>query len=655
MLPACDDFLDREPMANISPELYFSQADQLRDYANYLYTRVLYDQWNSYANYNVDNGTDNQVGKDINNRYTANLYLTGTGNGDWSFDHIYRCNFLLEQAVPKYEAGAIGGNAEQVKHYLGEIYFFRAYEYFKRYQVFGDFPIVDTPEPDDMQALREATKRQPRNEVARFILSDLEKAITLMTGNDQAKTRVNRDVAVLLKSRVALFEGTFLKYFKGTAFVPGGNGWPGATQHAGYSYPAGGIDQEINWFLDQSMAASKELAEKYKGQLTVNTGTFQQNTDGSDANPFYDMYSSEDIENIPEVLMWQQFMRGIRTHNINSAANFGNYFVGLTRGFVQNFLMADGTPVYTHGSYVDGDGYYKGDKTLGDVRANRDSRLSVFLKEKGQKNQLFDLDNAEGVQIYDGFTEPEPWILVTDTERGYTTGYALHKGGSFSRKHYPNWGGWTAAVSFRAAEALVNYMEASYERNGSLDASATEYWKLLRRRANVSDDIDNTIALTDMAKEAENDWGAYSAGQLIDKTLYNIRRERRSELMAEGFRLWDLRRWRAMDQLITTPYQIEGFHLWNTPMEGWYTTEELAKGVTDRAISSREVSEYLRPFQRYDGQPGYDGATWKMAHYLNPISIGEILVATDDGATVSTSTIYQNPYWPTAAGQPAEQ
>lgn len=50
--------------------------------------------------------------------------------------------------------------------------------------------------------------------------------------------------------------------------------------------------------------------------------------------------------------------------------------------------MADGTPVYTHGDYMNGDGYYMGDKTIHDVRQNRDSRLVIFLKEPGQHNIL---------------------------------------------------------------------------------------------------------------------------------------------------------------------------------------------------------------------------------------------------------------------------
>ena len=80
-------------------------------------------------------------------------------------------------------------------------------------------------------------------------------------------------------------------------------------------------------------------------------------------------------------------------------------------------------------------------------------------------------------------------------------------------------------------------MEASYLAEGSLNTTARSYWQALRTRAHVSTDIDNTIALTDMSKEAENDWGAYTAGQVLtDKTLYNIRRERRCEYMAEGLR-----------------------------------------------------------------------------------------------------------------------
>lgn len=659
---SCEDFLNKEPMSDISPEAYFTSAAQLEANLNDEYPNVLpsYGQW-GYGIFGEDNGTDNQIGVTANDRWTKDRWkVPHEENDNWNFNRIYRINFFLSEVMPKFgedlngSQNTIGGDLATVKHYIGEMYFLRAWQYFKKLQVFGDFPIIKEPLADDAKTLAEASRRQPRNEVARFIIEDLDKAVTLMGDVNMATTRINKDLALLVKSRVALFEATWLQNFNGTAFVPGGQEWPGGSS---YSYPSGSIDNEVKWFLQQAADAAKQVADKYKSSLTVNTGVMQQSVDEA-ANPYYEMFATEDLSGYPEVLLWRQYARGLSTHNMNSAAGRGNYRVGLTRGYVQNFLMQDGTPVYTHGTYADGDGYYKGDKTIADVRANRDPRLSVFLKEPGQKNLLYELDNNEGTEAV--FTEPYPAITNGDGERGYSTGYALRKGGSLNRKHYANGGGWTAAVCFRAAEALLNYMEASYLLEGTLNATAREYWTIIRERAGVSADFENTIALTDMSKEAENDWGAYTAGKLLtDKTLYNIRRERRCEFLAEGLRYMDLRRWRSMDQLINTPAHLEGMHLWNTPMEAWYNgadgaTTLVADGSNDANVSSKERSEYLRPFERITTQAAYDGCTWKMAHYLSPIMVKQFQLtaaSSEDG----NPTIYQNPYWPTTADQPAEQ
>lgn len=662
---SCDDYLDREPMSNVSPEQYFTDASQLEYYANKIYADILpsHSNW-SYGLFGEDNNTDNQIAVTAHDRYTADRWKVphtdASGDNYWKFELIYRCNYFFSEVLPKYgenldgSANTIGGDLADVKHSIGEMYFLRASEYFKKLQLFGDFPIITVPLDDDMETLREASKRSPRNEVARFILEDLDKAYTLLSAKDMAKTRINKDAALLLKSRVALFEGTWLKYFSGSAFVPNGTEWPGAAKdyNSGYQYPSGNIEAEINYFLDQAMSASKTVADAYKGSLTENTGVLQQSADDP-SNPYYDMFAQEDLSGVSEVLLWRQYGRGMSTHNVNSAAGRGNYRIGVTRGLVNSFLMADGTPVYTHGTYADGDGYYKGDKTIADVRENRDTRLTIFLKEPGQRNILFEVGHSEGTEAVQ--EEPYPSITLGDGERGYATGYALRKGGSFNQKYYANGGGYTGAISYRATEALLNYMEASYERTGSLDASAREYWTIIRSRSHVDIDIDKTISATDMSKEAENDWGAYSAGSVLsDKVLYNIRRERRCEFIAEGLRYMDLRRWRAMDQLINTPYHAEGFHLWNTPMEDWYT-DLVADNTNNANVSSKDKSEYLRPHERYSGQAGYDGLTWKMAHYLRPVMVQQFLVTAVDGADVSTSPIYQNPYWPIVADQVAEK
>lgn len=657
-ITSCEDFLDREPLSTVTPEIYFTEAAQLESYANGLYKDILPSHGNwSYGTFGDDKDTDNQAGADANNRFTKDLWKVANTEGDnWKFEWIYRVNYFLSSVTAKYgddlsgSKNTIVGDLATIKHYIGEVYFLRACEYFKRYQKFGDFPIITEPLNDNMQALTDASKRSPRSEVARFILSDLDKAITLLGAKQMATTRINKDAASLLKSRVALFEGTWLKYFKGTAFVPNGQDWPGAAKdyNASYQFQSGSIDNEINFFLDEAMKASKEIADAYKGKLAQNTGEVQQSTSDAE-NPYFNMFAQENLSSVSEVLLWRQYARGLETHNVNVGAGRGNYRIGVTRAFVNNFLMSDGTPVYKHGTYTDGDGYYEGDKTISAVRQNRDSRLTIFLKEPGQKNIL--IQNIEGTDAQ--MVEPNPLITLNDTERGYNTGYALRKGGSFDQKFYANGGGYTAAICYRATEALLNYMEASYEKNGTLDASAREYWQILRERAHVSTDIDKTIAATDMSEEAKNDWAAYSSGQVLtDKTLYNIRRERRCEMIAEGLRYMDLCRWKAMDQLMTTPYFVEGIHLWNTPMQDWYT-DLVSDGSDKSTVSSSSVSEYIRPYQKNSKQVCYDGYTWHMAHYLTPIMAKQFLITATDGANISTSPLYQNPYWPTTADQPA--
>lgn len=658
-LTACDDFLDSEPKSSVDPDKYFTEVSQLQAYADEIYPRVL--PGSNYGYYGTDDQyTDNQIPEIAPDRFFEGQWKVPYSGGNWSFETIYRVNFFFSQVLPRFgedlngSQNTISGDLASIKHYIGEMYTLRALEYFKRYQYFGDFPIITEPLTDNEAALIEASKRMPRNEVARFILSDLDRAATLMDGKNMVTTRINRDLALLLKSRVALYEGTWLKYFKGTAFVPNGEGWPGKSKdyNANYQYPGGSIDSEINYFLDTAISASKEVAEKYKNSLTANTGVLQQNS-GDPANPFYDMYAADDLSSYPEVLLWKQYTYGVSTHGVCVGANQGNWALGVTRACIQNFLMADGTPVYKNGSYSDGNGNYIGDKTIADVRTNRDSRLSVFLKEPGQKNILID-----GTSPLSTFYRTQPYPGITDgaNQTRATTGYLLRKGGSFDVKHYQDvWAGFVGVVLYRSAEALLNYMEASYEKNGTLDGTAREYWQIIRHRAHVSEDIDATITATDMSKEAENDWGAYSAGKLLtDKTLYNIRRERRSEFLSEGLRYMDVCRWRAMDQMISTPYIPEGMHLWNTPMEQWYQGL-VADGSANATVSQKSDSEYLRPYRRNSTQKCYEGYKWKMAHYLEPIMAKQFLITASDGVTVEDSPIYQNPYWPVSADMAAEQ
>jgi len=536
--PSCNEFLDEKPTSEITPEQYFNSSSDLMAYVDNLYADILPSHTGLYGIFRWDMGTDNQVHSDCDNKYIPGQYkVPAKDASNWNFTYIHDCNYFFSKVLPKKNAGMITGSESDINYYIGEMYVLRAYEYFKRYQKFGDFPIITRPLPDNLDTLSEASKRMPRNEVARFIISDLDKAITLMGNTKKTTTRISSDVAYLLKSRVALFEGTWLQNYKGTAFVPNGDGWPGASKdyNQDYKYPLGDIDSEINYFLNIAMESSKIVADKYYTQLTENLGTLKQDLSEPD-NPYMRMYGSVDLSSFPEVLLWREYNKGLGIVNsVGMGVHQYNIACGLTKGLVESFLTTNGLPIYAAGSG------YECDSTLSQVIINRDTRLSLWLQIPGQLTVL--IKNSDGESSVP--VVPSPPDLAQAV-----TGYYIRKGWNYDEGQ-GSWNGTVAAISFRATEALLNYMESSYLIKGNIDDDAAKYWKAIRNRALIDDDYQKTINNTDMNKAAEDDWGAYSGGKLVDATLYNIRLERRIEFMAEGLRFMDLCRWRSMDQMKT--------------------------------------------------------------------------------------------------------
>ena len=624
---------------------------QLEAYVNKYYAD--YDNWKSDSDdkggmipsfwgsengstYKDDNATDNQQG--TNGRYLKDTWTVAQSGGKWNFTNINALNYYLQTVVPRLENGELTGTESNLKHLVGEGYFLRALEYFFRLQRLGDFPIVKTVLPDEQEALTEASKRSPRNEVARFILSDLDQAISLMNNNVK-KTRLSKNAALLLKSRVGLFEATWEKYQAGTALVPNGTGWPGAGKdyNAGYQFPSGSIEKEIEFFLTEAMSAASQVADAV--QLTENNQIIRDQA-SKGKNPYYDMFASHDPSGYSEVIMYRGY-----DLSLNNSHHFNHYLysggnTGYTHQFEQVFLMENGLPVYAAGSG------YAGDDYITDTKIDRDWRWRLFMKAPKEAKAV---DNIATVEYF-----PEaPRLYVSDAKNATSTGYIQGKGYSLDYNDQLLGKDQTAFVVYRASEAYLNYIEASYLKNGNIDATADKYWKALRARAGVDTDYQKTINATDMSKEALNGWDAYSHGALVDATLYNIRRERRCEFIGEGFRYMDLIRWRALDQL--NGYQLEGAKIFG-PMKSIFG-DNLKYDQADEKnnnVSSPSLSDYLRPNQVTSTNQYYNGLYFYEAHYLDPIAVQHFMITSPDGSTVSQSPIYQNPGWPITAGAMCE-
>lgn len=644
-LAACNDYLDREPLSSVTPNEYLWNESDLAAYTIARYSFPTHDGWGP-GTFSIDNNTDNQATSGYSNIWVPGEWRVAQSGGAWDFTAIRQNNYFIETVVPRWKSGKIGGNSENIAHYVGEAYFLRAYEYFKKVQALGDFPIIKKTLKDNAEDLITASIRRPRNEVARFILADLDSAILLLKSTPpNEKNRISKNAALLFKSRVALHEATWLTYHKGTAQVPGGQGWPGAGKISGFSI---NIDSEIDFFLTQAMESSSIVADEVP--LVNNT---QDDGYNSSQNPYAAMFADVNMNKYSEVLLWRAFdpKLGIN-HNVNHYLNQNGGNTGYTKGFVDNFVMKNGLPIYASGSG------YVGDDSTKLVRIDRDSRLQLFLKIPGDL-RYNDRLNPNGTSILEGYPD-----IIGLQETRYVTGYAVKKGFSYLSAQSEGSNGSIGSIVFRATEAYLNYIEASYLKTKSINAKADQYWKAIRSRAGISPDYNVTINATDLSKEAKNDWAVYSAGQLLsDKTLYNIRRERRCELMAEGMRMFDLKRWRALDQLKTTPYIIEGFKLWG-PMAKWYNdtdgTSKLIEAETagkTANVSKKSESLYLRPYRvnMTANNLVRDGYRWTAAHYLEPIAIQHFIITATSTSDLTTSVIYQNPGWPLTANSGATE
>ena len=660
---SCSDFLDRPPLDQISPDSYYTTADQLGTFTINYYTSIFPNNSGWFAGVaTFDDGTDNQASRGGNSgMYLQDQWKVPTSGGI-GMNAIRNVNKFINESEAKIAAGKVTGTPEQINQYMGEAYFIRAMLYYSKLQDYGDFPIV-LKELNIDNDLVEASKRQPRNLVARQILSDMDKAIDKLQVNVASKVRINKNAALAMKSRMALYEATFEKYHRGTGRVPGDANWPGKSKEWNKNFTIN-QDDEVNFFLDQAIDAAKKVCDavplKTQNSHVMNPSAIGQYNGW---NAYYDMFASPDLSKYPEVLLWRQFNSNLTPSLAHLTSNKlrGGLSSGWTRGLVESFLMKNGLPIYASGS-----GYH-GDTTVDMAKTDRDERLQLFMFGEsdvlGIDQKSIDLANDKlpaGATPLTKILFNAATLFATDQASRDVTGYrqrkfynydpAMQLGQTFSDVD--------GQIIIRVEEAMLNYIEASYLRTGSLDATATGYWTALRARAGITAPISTTIAATDMSKEADvnrpsYDWAAFSAGHPVDATLYSIRRERRSEFAGEGLRNDDLIRWASLDQVKN--YQIEGVNFWDQIYQNPSFVNDkgvsliIADGDAKATMSAKTLSKYVRPYQiQKTNNILYDGYTFYQAHYLSPFSYQEMQLCSPDG-TAENSNLYQNIYWPVEA------
>ncbi len=229
--------------------------------------------------------------------------------------------------------------------------------------------------------------------------------------------------------------------------------------------------------------------------------------------PIYrDLYNALDLSTNTEAILYKSYVSGVMTHSTIGYTNSSTMISGLTRDAVDSYLCSDGLPISLSP-------LYEGDDNITETLANRDERLT---------------QSVENVLAYIG----------TPNDKGYTssTGYKITKfdnsNVSASDMIAPN--NPTDAPIFWLAEALLNYAEAAAELGNITQEDVDNTINMLRARAGVA-----PLSLTNVPNDPLRDAD-------VPPLIWEIRRERRSELMMDGFRAWDIRRWGKLSYLNPT-------------------------------------------------------------------------------------------------------
>ncbi|MCR9227879.1 MAG: RagB/SusD family nutrient uptake outer membrane protein [Flavobacteriaceae bacterium] len=200
MINCSDDYLDKNPISDVSEDSFFLTASDLELYTNGFYLLLP----NSSARNEIFT-YDSQCGEIVQNTVNDLMNSTRivpTSGGGWNWNNLRDINYFLEN----YERCE---DQTAKNRYGGVARFFRAYFYFGMVVNFGDVPWYDRTMEADDQDLYKA--RDNRQFVVDKVLEDLDWAIAHME-NEQYDYQISKYTALALKSRVGLFEGTFGKY-----------------------------------------------------------------------------------------------------------------------------------------------------------------------------------------------------------------------------------------------------------------------------------------------------------------------------------------------------------------------------------------------------------------------------------------------------------
>lgn len=568
-LSSCTDWLDQEPLSNVTTGSYFKNASEIESAANYLYSQL--PGYKTDVNYTLyDNGTDlNYLGDD---ELSANI---GAPTSDKYYSAAYKylrhVNNLLEKAN-EYSG------SDDISASVGTAYFFRAFWHFYLLQRFGGITLaLEVPQTNSDFVWG---PRNSRYEVIASILSDLNTAMTDLASTTKSSTGNSGVITIesvsAFKARVCLYEGTWEKYNgRGSADVTNGDGTSsGAGTAMPDDYPS--VEELLTMAKTESakFVGNGQYASEYSVWMECedNELDYYDNQSSfylfaleeSDSNPYGVDKSSND-----EAILRKCYDYSTQSYggsNITHSSPCGG-----NRKLMDMYLCSDGLPVHLSP-------LFKGYHGLNTEFENRDARMKCLFKQIG--TYYWSANNETGVPA-DYTTTPD---AVENNLGGlYAPVLTTYSGGTYNgnngyvgrkytqeRERATNYES-ADYMLIRLPEMLLTYAEATYELSGSIsDNDLNQTINIIRERAHIAN-------LTNSLVNANG----------LDM-LQEIRRERTLELYGEGFRLNDLCRWGTAE----------------TELSRQICTYYASYDGVDTEIATEDKPGY-------PGRPMYDATVWE--------------------------------------------
>ncbi|WP_445735912.1 RagB/SusD family nutrient uptake outer membrane protein [Mariniflexile sp.] len=495
---SCDDYIDKEPLSEYLSSNFYNNEAAIEQGTNGAYQGMYMESsllpfftlYDMYTPMGIERADNSSIG--VGN---SNLEMSFVVELQWAnfYKGVARANAVIEGSEPY-----LAGLSDKAKQYVAEVKTIRATHYHYLTSLYGDVPFFTksvTPEE------RLSAPRTPWIDIVDFLLQDLEEASTLLPWQTNQLGRIDKSYALGLKSRIALYAGSWYKEGFGK------DGVKDVAKAAIYFDIAAKTSQRI--IAESGRAVSPNFADLFTraGQLTPASKR---------ENIFALAYSDQSSRKYH----YQSFGEMART-------------VGGQSGRFPTQLLVD-TYEMTNGKRIDEPGSgYDPKKPF----ENRDPRLKMSIYTHGDRI----IANNGGVKLEIQMELYNPRTLSFDgtgnsqliTNLDYTGSVAqfgyIQSGVGYLWKKYNFFNDEIVSeptynvLLMRYAEILLIYAEAKIELN-QIDNSVTSALNEVRGRVNMP-----IITSTDPTR----------LRQLV-------RRERKVELAREsGLHFFDMRRWRT--------------------------------------------------------------------------------------------------------------